>query len=256
MKRIIFLVVTLLGVFAALTTAQTVNYVTLPNGEKVVDISGQWNTLIENYGPWAEYGSYPGVIKIVMNGSTFVGIRMKPTKYHAAGKLAFRGEIDKDGIKNFQIMTASGQIDSKAQILEDGNKIINDDGEKARGTLTRAGKNICYDLNGKWDAVYDTGGWGVYEDAMRITHKDDQFVGIYLYKGDNMLGKKQEKIKGKTCGDGFEKVYFHVVDPDTFELFWDTVKGSLSEDGNEILIKRVYDHKGATITQTLKMKRR
>ncbi len=256
MKRKLYPIIILLVILFGLTNVQATNFVKLPNGEKVVDISGQWDAQFENYGPWIEYGSYPGVIKIILNGNSFIGIRMKPTKYHTAGKEAFQGELDKGGIKNFQIMTGIGPIDSKGQISEDGNQITTDDGEKARAILTRASKNICFDLNGKWDAVYDTGGWGVYEDAIKITHKDNQFVGIYLYKGDNKLGKKQEKIKGKTGGDGFEKVSFHVVDPVAFELFWDPAEGTISEDGNEILIKRIYDYKGAKTTQTLKMKRR
>ncbi|MEN8210695.1 MAG: hypothetical protein ABFR31_03185 [Thermodesulfobacteriota bacterium] len=221
-----------------------------------MDISGQWDAQLENYGPWSQYGSYPAVIKIILDGNSFVGILMKPTKFHSAGKESFRGKLDKHGINKLQIMTGIGPIDAKGQISENGNKIITDDGEKVRGTFIRASKNICFDLNGKWDAVYDTGGWGVYEDAMWITHKDNQFVGIYLYKGDNQLGKKQEKIKGKTSGNGFEKVLFHVVDPAAFELFWDPSEGTISEDGNGIFIKRAYDYKRAKITQTLKLKRR
>jgi len=235
---------------------EAANTVKLPNGEEVVDISGQWDAQLVNYGPWSQYGSYPAVIKIILNGNSFVGIRMKPTKFHSAGKELFRGELDKDGIKKLQLMTGHGPIDAKGQISEDGNKIIADDGEKVRETLIRASKNICFDLNGKWDAVYDTGGWGVYEDAMRITHKDNKFVGIYLDKGDNKLGKKQEKIKGKTSGNGFEEIFLHVVDmPVAFELLWDPAEGTISADGNEISIKRVYDYKGAKITQTLKLKR-
>jgi len=199
MKRKLYSIIILLVIFFglqqwSLTNVQAVNFVKLPNGEKAVNIGGQWDAQIQNYGPWSQYGSYSDVIKIILNGNSFVGIRMKPTKYHSAGKESFRGELDKNGIKKLQLMTGMGQIDAKGQISEDGNKIITDDGEKARATLIRASNNICFDLNGKWDAVYDTGGWGVYEDAVRITHQDNQFVGIYLYKGDNKIGKKQKKI--------------------------------------------------------------
>jgi len=41
-----------------------------------------------------------------------------------------------------------------------------------------------------------------------------------------------------------------------FELIWDLAEGTISEDGNEIFIKRVYDYKGAKTIQTLKLKRR
>ncbi len=105
--------------------------------EEVVDISGEWDDRIENYGPWEMYGKYSNILKITQEGNSFVGIRMKNDKYHAAGSMAIRGELDKDGIKKVQIMSGMGPLDAKGQISEDGNKIIIDDGEKARLTLIR-----------------------------------------------------------------------------------------------------------------------
>jgi hypothetical protein len=46
--------------------------------------------------------------------------------------------IDKEGIKKLQLMQKVGPlIDAKGQISEDGNKLMIDDGEKTRSTLTR-----------------------------------------------------------------------------------------------------------------------
>jgi hypothetical protein len=120
-----------------LAQAQNVKTVKLPNGEEVVDISGEWDTQIENYGPWSGYGTYPNVIKITLEGNSFVGIRMKADTYSSAGTELFRGELDNDGIKKIQIITGMGPYDAKGQISENGNKIIIDDGEKARSTLIR-----------------------------------------------------------------------------------------------------------------------
>jgi hypothetical protein len=44
--------------------AQQAKTVKLPSGKEVVDISGEWDDQIENYGLWSSYGKYPQVIKI------------------------------------------------------------------------------------------------------------------------------------------------------------------------------------------------
>ena len=128
-----------LAIFAwiGLAQAQEAKTVKLPNGEEVVDISGEWDAQIENYGRWEGYGKYSNILKITLEGNSFVGIRMKSDTYHASGTEAIRGELDKDGIKKVQIMSGMGPLDAKGQISEDGNKIIIDDGEKARLTLIR-----------------------------------------------------------------------------------------------------------------------
>ncbi len=128
-----------LAIFAwiGLAQAQKAKTVKLPNGEEVVDIRGEWDAQIENYGPWEGYGKYPNFIKITLEGNSFVGIRMKNDLYYSSGTEAIRGELDKNGIKNVQIPTNLGTLDAKGKISEDGNKIIIDDGEKCRYTLIR-----------------------------------------------------------------------------------------------------------------------
>lgn len=128
-----------LAIFAwiGLAQAQEVKTVKSPNGEEVVDISGEWDAQIENYGPWSEYGKYTNIIKITLEGNSFVGIRMKSDTWHSPGSESMRGELDKDGIKKVQIMSGLGPLDAKGQISEDGNKIIIDDGEKTRSILIR-----------------------------------------------------------------------------------------------------------------------
>jgi hypothetical protein len=129
-----------LAIFAwvGLAQAQNPKTIKLPNGQEVVDIRGEWDDYIENYGPWSVYGNYTNVLEITFKGNKFYGFRMKDCKYHTRGSIAIRGELDKDGIKKVQIITGLlGPIDAKGQISEDGNKIIIDDGEHSRVTLIR-----------------------------------------------------------------------------------------------------------------------
>jgi hypothetical protein len=49
----------------------------LPSGETVWDLSGDWDTFNENYGPYARYGIYPNVFRITQTGSAFSATRLK-----------------------------------------------------------------------------------------------------------------------------------------------------------------------------------
>lgn len=111
--------------------------ITLPNGEVIWDLNGEWNALGENYGPWSQFGTTRNIIKITQTGSSLVGIRMEGNPWMPPGSEAIRGELDKSGFKKIQIISAMGPLDSKGQISEDGNKMIIDDGEKCRVTYTR-----------------------------------------------------------------------------------------------------------------------
>jgi hypothetical protein len=112
--------------------------ITLPSGEVVCDLNGEWDVFIECYGPWKEFGSYPQIVKITQKGSSVVGIRMRDDPWSAKGAESIIGELDKSGFKKVQIMSAAaGPMDSKGKISQDGNKIVIDDGEKVRQTYTR-----------------------------------------------------------------------------------------------------------------------
>ncbi len=124
-------------------------------------------------------------------------------------------------------------------------------------TLTLQNGEVIYDLNGDWDAVYDTGGWGSYEDVVRITQKEKMFAGIYLIKGDNLVGKNKEKIRGKIRDNVIDEVFFNdVIDTAIMKLHWADAKAEISEDGNEIVIKRALEEKGAIINRTFSLKRK
>jgi len=111
--------------------------ITLPSGEVVCDLNGEWDAFVENYGPLAFAGSYPLIEKITQTGSSFVAIRMIDDPYNFKGSQSLQGELDKSGIKKVTILGLAGLIEAKGQISNDGNKIVIDDGMCLRRTLTR-----------------------------------------------------------------------------------------------------------------------
>jgi hypothetical protein len=128
--------------FLCMGQAQTVEKkwmktVTLPNGEVVLDMSGEWDVLVENYGAWSLAGSYPQKMNVTQEGSSFVGTRMIDDPYNQKGSTVIRGELDKSGIKKVTVLTAMGPQDAKGEIGDDGNKIIIDVYDKGKQTLTR-----------------------------------------------------------------------------------------------------------------------
>ncbi len=124
-------------------------------------------------------------------------------------------------------------------------------------TVKLSSGEVIYDLNGEWEAVYDSGGYGTYKDIVKITQNDNQFVGIYLLDGDNLVGKNKEKIKGKIRGNVIDEVFFNdITDMMTMNLHWAPSEAKISKDGNEIVIKRVLEEKGASTIRTLSLKRK
>jgi hypothetical protein len=112
--------------------------VKLPNGDEICDLTGEWNAQIENYGEWAQYGSYPNVFEIALEGSTFIGTRLQDNgPGRRVGSLVFACGIDKSGFINVFLITGWGPFPCKGQISEDRNKILLDLENKAKLTMTR-----------------------------------------------------------------------------------------------------------------------
>ena len=142
LKKIFALLVCFIGltIFISILHCQgSVNTITLPSGEVVWDLNGEWDVFIEPYGPWISAGSFKRIYKITQDGSSFVAIRTTDDSFNPKGSKALQGELDKSGIKKVQILTSVSPdpIDAKGQVSEDGNKIIIDDGKKVRATYTR-----------------------------------------------------------------------------------------------------------------------
>ena len=113
------------------------NTVTLSNGEVIYNLQGEWDSFVEAYGPWSPYGTHRNIIKITQTSSSFVGILMMDDEWYSKGWVSIRAELDKSGFKKVEMLTNLGVLDSKGQISDGGNKIIIDDGEKRKMTLTR-----------------------------------------------------------------------------------------------------------------------
>jgi dienelactone hydrolase len=126
--------------------------VQLPSGEAVWDLSGDWDALIENYGPGTRDGTGPNVYRITQAGSAFRAIRTKDDSLltkevtehgHApwgrAGSPSLQGELETAGFKHVQIVFGSGGrvLPSTGHISEDGKKMVIDNELYIRVTLTR-----------------------------------------------------------------------------------------------------------------------
>jgi hypothetical protein len=111
--------------------------VTIPNGDVILDMNGEWDVVGENYGVWSEVGADQDVFKITQEGSSFETIRMRGNNNMPAGTAETRGGLDKKGFKGVSIISSFGPVDAEGRISEDGNKIVIDAHNKARVTLTR-----------------------------------------------------------------------------------------------------------------------
>jgi len=114
--------------------------ITLPNGEVVCDLNGEWDALYENLGAYQWVGNITDMLKITQQGGSFVGVKMIGSGYVPKDAVSITGELDKNGITKVRVVLITGSqvLDCKGgQISEDGNKIIIDGGERIRVTLTR-----------------------------------------------------------------------------------------------------------------------
>ena len=111
--------------------------ITLPNGDVILDLNGEWDAFVENYGRQSAAGTYSNVEKITQTEISYEAIRMMDDPWNFKGSLSLQGELDKTGIKKVMIIGRGGSSDAKGIISEHGNKIVIDDGEVVRLTLTR-----------------------------------------------------------------------------------------------------------------------
>jgi hypothetical protein len=111
--------------------------ITLPSGEVVCDLNGEWDALYESV--WV--GNFTDMLKITQQGGSFVGVKMIGTAYVPKDAVSVKGELDKNGIKKVRVVLQtygdSGEECNKAQISEDDNKIIIDGCGTVKVTLTR-----------------------------------------------------------------------------------------------------------------------
>jgi hypothetical protein len=113
---------------------------TLENGEEVLDLSGEWDAVIENYGMSMKHtrGTFTNVLKITQEGSLFKAVRLEPEAKRGKGSMFMQGELDKSGFNTIYYIDVSGRLlPCTGQISEGGNEIKIDEGYIVRATLTR-----------------------------------------------------------------------------------------------------------------------
>ncbi len=124
-------------IFVSTLHGQDSKKITLPNGDLVWDLNGEWDVWVENYGPSAHAGSYRQIVVITQTGGSFVAIRTTGDSFNQKGSKQLEGELDKNGIKQVRNFSAIGPFEAKGQISDDGNKIVIDNGIRHKLTLTR-----------------------------------------------------------------------------------------------------------------------
>jgi hypothetical protein len=120
--------------------------ITLPSGELVCDLNGEWDALYEHH----RHGKSTDVLKITQRDGSFEGVKTIGGVSVPENAVSIRGELSKDGISKVQVVMRviySGDpgrmtetqdlLDCEGQISEDGSEIIIDGGETIRVTLSR-----------------------------------------------------------------------------------------------------------------------
>jgi hypothetical protein len=102
--------------------------ITLPSGEVVCDLNGEWDLLWGGRGEMLMFGRQRSVVKITQQGDSFQGIRTMGNALVSKGTVAMEGELDKNGFKRLIFYGAAGNvIQYKGKISKDGNMIEFDD---------------------------------------------------------------------------------------------------------------------------------
>jgi hypothetical protein len=98
--------------------------VTLPNGEVVCDLSGQWDYEFQGKGELKSIGRIVDIYEISQQEGSFKGISLKGTEWKLKGSLVIEGALDKNGISMFKWYGPAGLDGSyQAKLSKDGNLI-------------------------------------------------------------------------------------------------------------------------------------
>jgi hypothetical protein len=96
---------------------------TLPSGEVVCDLNGEWDLLWTGRGEAVRMGRVQVPLKIIQQGNSFKGIRMKSNVYAREGSVAIEGELNKDGFEKLIFNSPNQQGTYKGKLSKDGNLI-------------------------------------------------------------------------------------------------------------------------------------
>lgn len=118
--------------------------VTLPSGEVILDISGEWNVLYKGYGSFNRVGSGSDILTITQKGTTFIAIKQIGSRWVPKGAETIKGELDENGFKSVFCYIGAPQMDGthiwepcKWEISKRGNKVVLKCGERMKASLNR-----------------------------------------------------------------------------------------------------------------------
>jgi hypothetical protein len=125
--------------------------VTLPSGDVILDISGEWDAREKYYGSLITNQDHVSVSKITQEGTKFSGVEKisneNPARSLPKGAETIRGELDKDGFKEVYLYMWDKDVNiwnptwvwepCSWEISKDGLTVFFDCGERAKVTLTR-----------------------------------------------------------------------------------------------------------------------
>ena len=98
--------------------------ITLPNGEVVCDLNGEWDVVWIGRGEFMQFGSVKNRWKITQQGNSFRGIRMIGGPDVPKDSLVIEGELDKNGFtKVIYLLPQGTPVLPTAKISKDGNTI-------------------------------------------------------------------------------------------------------------------------------------
>jgi hypothetical protein len=116
--------------------------VTLPNGEVVLDVNGEWEVLSEFQGAYGGLKPVNQIYLLRQEGTAFTAVKVSDTGHLPKGEELLRGELCAEGFKNTELkrLLMDGTvewIECTWEIQERGNKLVFDDGRTIIETLTR-----------------------------------------------------------------------------------------------------------------------
>ena len=110
------------------------NTITLPNGEVVYNLNGEWDTVydfdIKHYGGTITKESSKDIVRIKQEGNQFVGIKLIGDQLVGKNQETVKGELGKNRLRKVHafgydtIANRAIWVLSKGKISEDGNKIV------------------------------------------------------------------------------------------------------------------------------------
>jgi hypothetical protein len=96
------------------------NTVTLPNGEVVYKMDGEWNATID----YPTFGTInKDILKITQDGNKFVGSFLNGNELQDAGIEVIKGELEKNGFKSLYVNSVEGWLPATSKIDGNCNKI-------------------------------------------------------------------------------------------------------------------------------------